>query len=214
MINSELAATESEYFGEYKGTVKTEWLDPDRKMKLLSDFSFTDPNGMVWLAPKDRDVDGASIPKLVWSLIGSPFSGKYRNASVIHDIACEDKIRTWESVHLAFYYAMRTSEVNIIKAKIMYAAVYHGGPRWPINKRVLTKEKQVIRSRNPLYHIGVKSNSMSKWIVAEIPAVYETRLIEPPMKNLSDEDLNLLITNIENSSHGITIEEIQNYSSK
>jgi hypothetical protein len=215
LINSSaLATTESEYFGEYKGTVKTEWLDTDRKMKLLSDFSFTDPNGMIWLAPKNRDIDGASIPKLVWSLIGSPFSGKYRNASVIHDIACEDKIRTWESVHLAFYYAMRTSRVNIVKAKVMYAAVYHGGPRWAIKKRVLTKEKQVVRSRNPSYSSGIITNSVQKWIKVEIPAEYETKLIEPPKKNLSDEELSLLITQIENSSNDITIQDIQNFSSK
>lgn len=203
-----------EYFGEYKGTVKTEWLDSDRKMKLLSDFSFTDPNGIIWLAPKNRDIDGASIPKLVWSFIGSPFSGKYRNASVIHDIACEDKIRTWESVHLAFYYAMRTSGVNIVKAKVMYAAVYHGGPRWASTKRVLTKEKQVIKTKNPLYNSGKVNNSEQKWIKIEIPAEYEIKLIQPPKKNLSDEDLNLLITQIEKASNNLTIEDIQKFSSK
>ncbi|ARD45128.1 DUF1353 domain-containing protein [Colwellia sp. PAMC 21821] len=213
LINTPVFAA-TEYFGEYKGKVKTEWLDTNRKMKLLSDFSFTDPNGMIWLAPKNRDIDGASIPKLVWSFIGSPFSGKYRNASVIHDIACEDKIRTWESVHLAFYYAMRASGVNSVKAKVMYAVVYHAGPRWPHKKLVLTKEKQVVRSKHVFDNSESQNNSVQKWMVDEIPAEYETKLIEPPKKNLSDEDLSLLITQIENSSNELTIEDIQNFSSR
>ena len=129
-----------EYFGKYMGTVQVEWLDEGRKMRLLSDFSFEDPNGLVWSAKKNQMVDGASIPSSLWSFVGSPFSGKYRDASVIHDIACDEKTRTWEVVHLAFYYAMRASGVSELRSKIMYGAVYHFGPRWPISQRFLVEE--------------------------------------------------------------------------
>jgi hypothetical protein len=75
-------------------------------------------------------VDGASIPKFAWSIIGGPFEGKYRDASVIHDVACVARSAPWEYVHLVFYYAMLASGVDKTTAKIMYAAVYHFGPRW------------------------------------------------------------------------------------
>ncbi|WP_419174394.1 DUF1353 domain-containing protein [Desulfosediminicola sp.] len=102
-------------------------------MKLIEEFKFIDPNGMVWISPKDSITDGASIPKFAWPIIGSPFKGKYRAASVIHDISCKERVRTWESVHLAFYYAMMASGVSRAKAKVMYAAVYFRGPRWNLN---------------------------------------------------------------------------------
>lgn len=128
--NPQEAQTTTE-FGRYSGKVQTEWLD-ERKMTLLSDLKYTDPEGQEWLAPKGAKIDGASIPRMLWSMIGSPFSGKYRNASVIHDVACDEKKRPWQSVHRAFYHAMRASDVEPLQAKIMYAAVNNFGPRWGV----------------------------------------------------------------------------------
>ena len=62
--------------------------------------------------------------------MGSPYTGEYRNASVVHDVACEKRDRPWEDVHLMFYEACRAGGVAEQKAKLMYAAVYHFGPRW------------------------------------------------------------------------------------
>jgi hypothetical protein len=121
---------EAESFGRFVGNVVAEWLDDGRKMKLVVPFVYVDPDEAEWLAPAGSVVDGASIPRLAWSLIGGPFEGKYRNASVIHDVACDQKRRPWEAVHEAFYYAMRASDVGVVKALTMYAAVYHYGPRW------------------------------------------------------------------------------------
>lgn len=69
-------------------------------------------------------------PRFAWSIIGGPFEGKYRKASVIHDVTCVEKARPWQEVHLAFYEAMLADGVGEKKAKVMYAAVYHRGPRW------------------------------------------------------------------------------------
>lgn len=55
----------------------------------------------------------------------------YRDASVIHDVACVARTRPWREVHETFYFAMRASGVGEVQAKVMYAAVYHFGPRWP-----------------------------------------------------------------------------------
>lgn len=117
-------------WGEYIGKVVAEWMPGGREMKLTEDFSYRDPKGKVWLARGGSIVDGASIPQIAWSLIGGPFEGQYREASVIHDVACQDRKDSWENVHETFYFGMLASGVGSVRAKIMYGAVYHFGPRW------------------------------------------------------------------------------------
>lgn len=99
-------------------------------MTLLQPFEFVDSKGMHWVAKKGSVIDGASIPRFAWSIIGGPFEGLYRDASVIHDVACDERVRPWNLVHETFYQAMIASGVDLTTAKIMYAAVYHFGPRW------------------------------------------------------------------------------------
>lgn len=117
-------------WGEYIGEVVAIWLPGGREMKLVSEFSYKDPKLRLWTAPTGSIVDGASIPQVAWSLIGGPFEGKYREASVIHDVACAERKQRWEDVHEAFYYAMLASGVEPTRAKVMYSAVYFFGPRW------------------------------------------------------------------------------------
>lgn len=131
-------------FGKYVGKVQTEWLDnDDRRMRLLTPFSYVDPKGNTWTAPAGWVIDGASIPVFAWSVVGGPFNGKYRDASVIHDVACDQRTQPWETVHEAFYWAMMASGVEPWRAKVMYAAVYHFGPRWPRLVTVSVPENQV-----------------------------------------------------------------------
>jgi hypothetical protein len=120
------------FFGSYKGRVVAEWLEDGRFMRLVEPFSFSDWRGVVWDAPAGSKVDGASIPRLGWTAVGGPFEGTYRDASVIHDVACVRKDRPWKETHLAFYAGMRASGVPAGKAKRMFAAVYHFGPEWPL----------------------------------------------------------------------------------
>lgn len=118
--------------GVIGGPVKAEWLSDGRSMKLLADFSFFDDQGIEWFAPAGSVVDGASIPRWLWSIIGGPFEGKYRDASVIHDVYCKTQTRPSWRVHIMFFQAMRTKKVAICKAIAMYVAVrYIGGPRFP-----------------------------------------------------------------------------------
>lgn len=120
-------------FGYFVGEVVARWAVDGRNMILTESFEYIDPHGQRWDAPGGSVIDGASIPRIVWSAIGGPFEGMYRNASVIHDVACVRRNRHWEEVHLAFYTAMLASGVDCTKAKIMFAAVYHFGPRWDAN---------------------------------------------------------------------------------
>lgn len=119
-----------ESFGTFIGRLLLEALDDGRKMRLVEEYRFRDAAGRDWTAPANAIVDGASIPRALWTLIGGPFEGKYRNASVIHDWYCDTRSRPWRDVHRVFHDAMRAAGVGGLRAKVMYAAVYHGGPRW------------------------------------------------------------------------------------
>jgi hypothetical protein len=119
-----------ENFGKFIGKVVAQWDDSGREMVLTEPFGYIDPEGNRWDAPAGSVIDGASIPQVAWSVIGGPFEGKYRNASVIHDVACDQRQRPWDKVHLTFYYAMRACDVEESLAGTMYAAVYYFGPRW------------------------------------------------------------------------------------
>mgnify|MGYP001324481332 CR=1 FL=1 len=118
-------------FGRFMGTPKTEWLD-ERDMQLLDDFVYIDPNQIAWLAPKGSMINGASIPRDLWSWIGSPFVGKYRNASIVHDVACDQKQRSHHQVHRMFFDACLAGGVPEPEAKRLYWAVARYGPRWEL----------------------------------------------------------------------------------
>ena len=140
-------------FGKFVGNPQTEW-DPDgRRMFLLDDFVYVDPAAQKWIASKGSRIDGASIPQVFWSLIGGPFEGQYRNASVVHDTECQEPHKhDWRDVHRMFYLASRAGGIGAVKAKVMFAAVYHFGPRWewkdqPPAPYSVTSENDALRLR-------------------------------------------------------------------
>lgn len=197
-----LAATASaslaQDYGKYVGTVQTEWLEDGRRMRLLAPFSYFDPAGQEWPAPSGWVVDGASIPQLAWSVIGGPFEGKYRSASVSHDVGCDQKARAWEAVHEVFYWAMLASEVEMWRAKVMYAAVYHFGPRWP---RVVTiKGGERVQRAIAREKALMQANPGSKAEIVEIhsygrKADFDIRVTPPPIR-LAEQDFEVLKLNI------------------
>jgi hypothetical protein len=99
-------------------------------MTVKAPFGYQDKSCVTWQVPVNAAVDGASIPSAFWSIIGGPWDGQYRDASVVHDWYCAVRTRRWQDVHRMFYEAMLTSGVNATKAHLMYLAVYYGGPRW------------------------------------------------------------------------------------
>lgn len=97
---------------------------------LVEPFEYIDPSGRRWPVPAGTEVDGASIPKPFWGLIGGPFEGRYRDASVVHDYWCKARRRPHNAVHRAFYDAMLTSGVGERRAWLMHQAVEAFGPSW------------------------------------------------------------------------------------
>jgi hypothetical protein len=67
--------------------------------------------------------DGASIPRPFWSLIGSPLTGKYRKAAVIHDWLCVQKMCSRKLGDQIFKRAMKDSGVGWIRRNLIYSGV-------------------------------------------------------------------------------------------
>jgi uncharacterized protein DUF1353 len=214
-----------ENFGKYIGRVVAQWDDSGREMVLTEPFGYLDPEGNKWDAPAGSKIDGASIPKFAWSFIGGPFEGKYRNASVIHDVACDEKQRPWDKVHETFYYAMRASGVDDGLASTMYGAVYYFGPRWGETVTVQVRDEDVEKSVN---EIKARRDPKNRFDVVvdrpvkkpgEKPDVLEPRRatirvkVTPPAKELSEsqfEELRSLI-NKRAASGKVSLEEIRNF---
>lgn len=140
---------------------------------LAENLEFVDGQNRLWIAPKDTLTDGASIPEVFVSIIGDPRSEEFTNAAALHDAYCgignEDgpvyKSRTWQETHRLFYDGLIVGGTPELKAKLMFAAVWLGGPRWyPSNKRndatmallpkglmqqSLRETKQYIERKNP-----------------------------------------------------------------
>jgi hypothetical protein len=120
----------AEKLGRFDGELVLKVLPNGRDMELVRPFNYVDSQDVAWPVPAGARVDGASIPSVFWSLIGAPYTGKYREASVIHDYYCETKSRHWKAVHKVFLDGMLARGVDTIQAKLMYLAVYRFGPRW------------------------------------------------------------------------------------
>ena len=162
--------------GNFKGRVVTEWLvedGEDRNMVLLEDFSFTDASGTVWSVPKGWKIDGATIPSFFWSFVGSPYTGDYRRASVIHDYYCDRKNRPWKSVHRLFYEASLVGGVPEAKAKLMYLAVYKKGPRWTVvGGKGFEDPGATVVPYSPVFKKH-DEDALQKWVEANNPSLSE-----------------------------------------
>lgn len=130
--------------GRFSGNVVAQWRDADRTMQLTQDFSFVEDSGKRWDVPSGTVVDGASIPRVFWTIVGSPFTGNYRKASVIHDYFCEGMSRPWQEVHRVFFDAQLVEGNNLYHAKLLYAAVYAWGPRWETVNGRPTRTRDIV----------------------------------------------------------------------
>jgi hypothetical protein len=129
-------------YGKFSGDPEVRWKvsarEPDRDMNLLSDFHFVDPASRMWHAPKESTVDGASIPRALWTVVGAPFCGDYRRASVVHDVACVDAgndKKKRKAADQMFFYACRAGGCSWSQSVVLYIGVRIGAaaafvPAW------------------------------------------------------------------------------------
>jgi hypothetical protein len=118
--------------GSFHGRLAVDWLRDNngKRAHLREPFEFIDPNGRNWPIPSGIVVDGASIPKPFWSLIGGPFEEPYLKASVVLDYFCQIRTTHYADVYGAFYDALLASDIAKRRAWVLYRAVKTFGPTW------------------------------------------------------------------------------------
>jgi len=180
LSGAEQSASDEPKWGYYTGHPVTRWNSDGLTMTLLSELRYTDPHGIAWVAPAGSTVNGASIPRSLWSLMGGPFEGKYRDASVLHDVAYEQHKRPWQDCDRMFYNAMRCSGVSAVEAKTMFYALYRFGHHWkfPIKraKAVKFEGAMVARGEEIPRAIPVNENDVNEardWIRRAQPSLQE-----------------------------------------
>jgi hypothetical protein len=111
--------TAQDNFGRYEGKVVATFFPDGRNMRLEKSFGYIDPRGRRWDVPAGATTDGASFPRFFWAAF-PPFTGKYREAAVVHDYYCQTQSRGWRDTHETFFHAMRAAGVAEATAKAMY----------------------------------------------------------------------------------------------
>ena len=127
--------------GSFSGNPKTEWLSDqggDRDMRMLEAFWYIDPNGRRWDAPAGTVVNGASIPRTLWSTVGSPYTGDYRRAALVHDAAVGSSGVLRADADTMFYFACLAGGCSPVQAKMLYAGVRIGA--WAATSPVLAMD--------------------------------------------------------------------------
>lgn len=120
-------------------------------------LEFVDAHGRSWVAPGRTLTDGASIPKIFVSIVGDPTSPEFINAAAVHDAYCgigneagaNYQNAKWEDVHKMFYDGLIVGGTEEFRAKMMFAAVWLGGPRWDTSRTLnhvpVARQQQAMR---------------------------------------------------------------------
>lgn len=103
--------------------------EPDgKRFTLLEELNYSTTEKMCVrvIVPKGFRCDLASVPRVIWPLIG-PY-GKWTNAAIVHDyLYSEEGFKQYgfsrAIADRVFYFAMRDSFVHPITAMLMYWAV-------------------------------------------------------------------------------------------
>jgi hypothetical protein len=84
--------------------------------------------GKEYVIPKGFEFDGASIPRVFWSVIGTPFAPQHLEAALIHDWLIAKMIGTDKQQNTKFKQVLKNHSVSNIKASTLYSAVKLGRP--------------------------------------------------------------------------------------
>ena len=88
------------------------------------------PNGEIITPAVGLIFDGQSIPILLWLVLGmSPFTGKSREAALIHDHLCKVQDRTYQEAARVMYECCR-SRGMWFRAPLIYRGLLIGGSKW------------------------------------------------------------------------------------
>ena len=93
---------------------------------LLEDITVNSLGYQIKLL-KGFDFDAASIPKIFWSIIGSPFTGNYTTPAAVHDGLYAGEVLDRKVCDDIFLDLMKQYKVSYVIRYAMYWAVRLGG---------------------------------------------------------------------------------------
>lgn len=101
-----------------------------KEYRLLEDYARLSLSVGV-TCKKGLVFDGASIPKSLWNKVGSPFTGNYTNAALIHDGLYKTHKTDKQTADSIFLDLMKVDKVGYFKRHTMYYAVkWFGKSSW------------------------------------------------------------------------------------
>jgi len=92
------------------------------RLDVITEDYYYIHEGIQLFIPKGFKWDGASIPKILWPILGGPF-GRYSFAAMVHDFLYASREVPREVADQIFYDLMLAHGVSKFKSKIMYKAV-------------------------------------------------------------------------------------------
>ena len=111
--------------------------------------------------------DGASIPRVFWSVIGNPYEPDYSAAAFVHDcLYCSQLLQRRQADKVFYKILLSTTEKH--KAKILYLAVRcFGWIAWQ-NKSAKSvekaREKIMITTLQPAAHVAKRMEDDSRMV--------------------------------------------------
>ena len=195
--------------------------EPYPYFRTRNDLKFINAAQDVFVAPKNTWTDGASIPVIFVPLIGDPRSREFMNAATVHDAYSSKRNKdgpyyhtaTWQEVHRMFYDGLLASGTPPLKAKIMYAAVYLGGPRWkevrkpPVRQAMRVTGTEIVPASNVIQDTGLRKLQSDVPLTAQVPedeliAAFKRVKTYIEANNPSIDELEIHLTRVETDMTG------------
>ena len=130
--------------GRWLSPVIVELLDDGVNVRVVTEFTYEDPDARRWTVPAGTVSDGASIPRALWSTVGSPLTGRYRRAAVLHDYLYRSQIVDKDTADRVLLDAMHGDGCDDELAQVIYDGVHLcGESSWTADGAVLNAGRVV-----------------------------------------------------------------------
>jgi len=120
--------------GGFEGRVVVEWLDDAfvPSVRTLEDYGFRQAKGKFWQVARGQVFDGRGMPPLFYDLVGQPYGGNFRKASIVYESATQRMTEKWDEAQRMFFEAAVAEGVAVPEAKVMYLLLALQGSRWEV----------------------------------------------------------------------------------
>ena len=113
-------------------------------IQLSEDWYFCIDTRIIWI-PKGYVCDGASIPRVFWSIVGSPFDPNNAVGAWAHDYLYLTHLTDKNTADEVAFQLWRQAGIRLLKARVMWFAVNKfGGFAWKNDEE---DEKSLIELR-------------------------------------------------------------------